>query len=747
MTSAKDLFFSDSTSRPQEPSLSSADRSQPHESQRPIKAALDPITDTAPSSFAVLGHAVKGIGSGWNAGSNGGDVLHEMAPMIFNPRFIANASNHPVNRQTLAPPSRTSIMTPLKMTMPSLGPRQKTSASLSILEAIPSLLSAPLPEPSSSSTDSNTAVSLLRGFQATVPSSERGKERRRKVRGNLAEVGLGGGRLGVKRLAAQNSGLLGASGEENEDGEVEEGVMMTGKERRRRRREKAKLAASSSKGGSFAKHELGREELLRMEDEIKWDRENLVVRKSLINSEIEELSSKISALEKIRMELEQDILKLKEEDLGLQDELEGIQDRLLSITPEGNRSIADATGQHAGPSSRRRKGPAFLPSEHDDLPSGVAFMTLVNHTAPITALDFSEPYGVLVSAAADDSLRVWDLCSGEESGRLRGHRGTVKAIQCEDQLCFTGGVDGDIRLWDLRLVDDYEDKLARDMQNSSVIYASASNNVQEDGGEASKEETSVGNPCIRTLEGHSKAVSCLYYESGCLVTGSSDKTIRQWDVNTGQCVLTMDILWAISSAPPPQPAPTSFDPYGPLTSESILPGSNLLASVTSGAFAVPTPPYSDGSWDMYQDFVGGVQFWGYALASASGDGGVRMWDMRTGQAHRTLLGHTGPVTCLQFDEMNIVTGSLDKTIRIWDLRMGAVSEVLKHEFPVTSVQFDSRKIISCTGENGIDVYNRTSHQHSRLTTNGHTLPAERLRYEDKYMVSGGKDATVKVWSL
>ena len=37
--------------------------------------------------------------------------------------------------------------------------------------------------------------------------------------------------------------------------------------------------------------------------------------------------------------------------------------------------------------------------------------------------------------------------------------------------------------------------------------------------------------------------------------------------------------------------------------------------------------------------------------------------MRTGQAHRTLIGHTAPVTCLQFDENNIVTGSLDKTIR------------------------------------------------------------------------------------
>jgi hypothetical protein len=38
--------------------------------------------------------------------------------------------------------------------------------------------------------------------------------------------------------------------------------------------------------------------------------------------------------------------------------------------------------------------------------------------------------------------------------------------------------------------------------------------------------------------------------------------------------------------------------------------------------------------------------------------------VRTGQAHRTLLGHSGPVTCLQFDEIHIMSGSLDKTIRV-----------------------------------------------------------------------------------
>lgn len=38
---------------------------------------------------------------------------------------------------------------------------------------------------------------------------------------------------------------------------------------------------------------------------------------------------------------------------------------------DGLTSAAEAIGAK---SSRRRKGPAFLPSEHDELPRGVAFM-------------------------------------------------------------------------------------------------------------------------------------------------------------------------------------------------------------------------------------------------------------------------------------------------------------------------------------------------------------------------------------
>lgn len=98
------------------------------------------------------------------------------------------------------------------------------------------------------------------------------------------------------------------------------------------------------------------------------------------------------------------------------------------------------------------------------------------------------------------------------------------------------------------------------------------------------------------------------------VTGASDKTMRQWDLATGQCVMTMDILWAISHS-------TSNAGSGPRGLFSTGPP-------MTGTFSVTTPPYADGTRELYQDFVGAVQFWGYALVSGSGDGVVRMWDSK-----------------------------------------------------------------------------------------------------------------------
>lgn len=113
--------------------------------------------------------------------------------------------------------------------------------------------------------------------------------------------------------------------------------------------------------------------------------------------------------------------------------------------------------------------------------------------------------------------------------------GTVRALQVEDTLCLTGGSDGDVRLWDMRIVEDYEDRLQkvnqRDADRNVLEKIADNRSVSEnsddwDEGPSGYTDASMlttasqvedSGPCVRVLGGHSKAISALSYEDGTLV--------------------------------------------------------------------------------------------------------------------------------------------------------------------------------------------------------------------------------------
>ena len=90
---------------------------------------------------------------------------------------------------------------------------------------------------------------------------------------------------------------------------------------------------------------------------------------------------------------------------------------------------------------------------------------------------------------------------------------------------------------------------------------------------------------------------------------------------------------------------------------------------------------------------------GKRIVSGSYDKTVKVWDADKGTETLTLKGHTQPVSSVAFsaDGKRIVSGSYDKTVKVWDADKGTETLSLKgHTEGVTSVAFspDGKRIVS-----------------------------------------------------
>ena len=115
---------------------------------------------------------------------------------------------------------------------------------------------------------------------------------------------------------------------------------------------------------------------------------------------------------------------------------------------------------------------------------------------------------------------------------------------------------------------------------------------------------------ITTLEGHTDAVYCLTVVGNKLYTGSDDRTIRVWDIDTHQHITALE---------------------------------------------------------GHTDDVYCLTVVGNKLYSGSFDRTIRVWDTDTHQHIATLEGHTDGVCYLTVVGNKLYSGSVDKTIRAWTL--------------------------------------------------------------------------------
>ncbi|CAJ1438343.1 unnamed protein product [Effrenium voratum] len=139
--------------------------------------------------------------------------------------------------------------------------------------------------------------------------------------------------------------------------------------------------------------------------------------------------------------------------------------------------------------------------------------------------------------------------------------------------------------------------------------------------------------------------------------------------------------------------------------------------------------------------------------SGSGDGTLKVWDLRTGECLHTLRGHTRLVRAVaaDFGRLRAVSGSSDKSLKVWDLGTGECLHTLRgHTRIVWSVaaDFDRLRAVSGSTDHTLKVWDLGTGQ-CLHTLRGHagSVSSVAADFGRLRAMSGSGDGTLKVWDL
>jgi WD40 repeat protein len=209
---------------------------------------------------------------------------------------------------------------------------------------------------------------------------------------------------------------------------------------------------------------------------------------------------------------------------------------------------------------------------------------------------------------------------------------------------------------------------------------------------------------VHVLHGHTDLITSVAFSLDCkrIVSGSSDRTIRIWDAETGKVV-----------------------------GEPFRGRKNAISSVALSP---------DGGF----------------VVSGSHDGVVQVWNVDTREtAKEPFRGHEQHVTCVAFssDSKYVVSGSTDRTIQIWDVVIGKpVGEPLRgHKDEVTSVAFsyDGKHIVSGSVDKTARIWDVETRVSVGEPLRGHTDVVTSVAFspDGKAVVSASRDETVRIWDV
>jgi WD40 repeat protein len=378
---------------------------------------------------------------------------------------------------------------------------------------------------------------------------------------------------------------------------------------------------------------------------------------------------------------------------------------------------------------------------------------LRGHTREPIHVAYSPDGKLLASSGGDGDIYLWDPLMGVEVRTLRAATGADKALAfsadgqrllgCNHKNCLT--------VWDPHTG---QDPLVLRANNSRFWGLAVSPDGRQLACAAGDGTVKVWDPAtgqqLLTLRGHTTMVLGVAYrpDGKCLASSSYDGTVKLWDTTTGQVRHTLEAhksrVVGVAFSPDGQRLATngvSLDARGQNLWEvklwSVAPVSDPLFSLTGHTAEIVDVAFSPD---------------GQRLVSTSVDKTARIWDLKTGRELCLFTGHSHTVLQARFspDGRHIASTSDDYTVKVWDTVTGKViHDLTGHTGPSVGVAFshDGERLASSSDDGTVKIWDTASGQ-ELLTLRGHHDQVWSVVFgpKDQWLASSGsKDGTVRLW--
>ncbi len=419
-------------------------------------------------------------------------------------------------------------------------------------------------------------------------------------------------------------------------------------------------------------------------------------------------------------------------------------------------------------------------------------LPLAGHTMPVQAAACTADGKLIATASADNSIRLWKPESGAVTATLAGHEQPVHSIafRTDGKEAASGDALGFLRCWNVDLAQAAAVAGAHDGPIRTLAYHPTASQLLTGSVDGTIKLWKLPLVPPTELASHSEAVQavCVSRDGRLTVTGGANGEVRVFAADA----LDKPVVLA------EQPGPVTALDFN--ADESIILSGSATGFVKAWTAADAASAFQ---WQAHAGPITGVATFSVEkadadsplLATTGEDGTLRIWnrlqaaaplesfsqqitnlvtsrdgkrlatsgllnsrpavvvrDLESGSRITTLLGHAAPVRAMQFsvDGEKLVTGSDDKTARVWDLTDAKFPELARfqHEVAVTAVTLnaDATMAVSGAADNSLKSWMVSDGAEANILT-GHAGPIIALTMlPDGTAVSCG-DTSVRFWNL